>query len=82
MKCQSCGRTFPSRKGRFCGGCLPTDLPHLVASGWAGMMPNGNLVDRRLHPTAIPLARNDALRIPVPQVQNTPRLMLRRPKGD
>ncbi len=30
----------------------------LNKSGYAGMLPNGNIVDRREHPTAIPIQEN------------------------
>lgn len=36
-------------------------------AGYAGMLPNGNLVDRRKHPEAIPLQKNTLLGIPEPK---------------
>lgn len=30
----------------------------VILSGWAGVLPNGNIVDRREHPTAIPIPEN------------------------
>jgi hypothetical protein len=35
--------------------------------GWAGVLPNGNIVDRREHPTAIPMQKNTLLGIPEPR---------------
>lgn len=35
-------------------------------SGYAGVMPNGNIVDRRKHPEAIPVQENRMLGIPKP----------------
>lgn len=37
------------------------------AEGYAGILPNGNLVDRREHPEAMPLAENSYLGIPKPK---------------
>jgi hypothetical protein len=37
------------------------------ADGYAGFLPNGNLVDRRDFPNAIPLQYNPMLNIPHPQ---------------
>lgn len=25
MKCERCGRDFPEKQGRFCGGCYPAE---------------------------------------------------------
>lgn len=33
-------------------------------SGYAGILPNGNIVDRREHPEAIPVQENKMLGIP------------------
>lgn len=33
-------------------------------SGYAGVMPNGNIVDRRKHPEAVPVPENKMLGIP------------------
>lgn len=27
MRCQRCGKDFPHRVGRFCGGCMPERKP-------------------------------------------------------
>jgi hypothetical protein len=35
-------------------------------SGYAGVMPNGNIVDRREHPEAMPIEENKMLGIPKP----------------
>lgn len=37
------------------------------AEGFAGVLPNGNLVDRREHPEAIPIAYNPMFNIPYPK---------------
>lgn len=36
-------------------------------SGYAGMMPNGNIVDRRKHPEAIPIQANRLFNVPTPK---------------
>lgn len=36
-------------------------------SGYAGVLPNGNIVDRREHPKAIPVQKNTMLGIPEPK---------------
>ena len=36
-------------------------------SGYAGVMPNGNIVDRREHPEAIPVQENKMMGIPKPK---------------
>lgn len=38
-----------------------------VAAGYGGVMPNGNVVDRRIHPTAIPIPKNQLLNVPEPK---------------
>jgi hypothetical protein len=40
--------------------------------GWAGVLPNGNIVDRRKHPTAIPMQKNTLLGIPEPRPLPSP----------
>ena len=35
-------------------------------SGYAGMLPNGNIVDRREHPEAMPIEKNNMFEIPKP----------------
>lgn len=37
-----------------------------VKAGHAGTLPNGNLVDRREHPEAVPLQKNALLGVPEP----------------
>lgn len=37
------------------------------AAGYAGMLPGGELVDRREHPEAIPIPKNDLLGVPEPK---------------
>lgn len=45
----------------------PTDrIIGLVASGHAGVLPNGNIVDRREHPEALPMQESALLGIPPP----------------
>ena len=36
-------------------------------SGWGGMLPSGQIVDRREHPDAIPLQENSMMGIPKPK---------------
>lgn len=36
-------------------------------SGYAGVLPNGNIVDRREHPEAIPIQKNSLFNIPEPK---------------
>jgi hypothetical protein len=46
----------------------------LMKSGYAGVLPNGNIVDRRDHPDAVPCARNGLLLTPAPlPVAKSPR---------
>ena len=35
-------------------------------SGYAGVLPNGNIVDRREHPEAMPIEKNNMFEIPKP----------------
>jgi hypothetical protein len=39
----------------------------LVASGYAGILANGNIIDRREHPKAIPIQENSLLNVPKPK---------------
>jgi len=39
-------------------------------SGWGGILPNGNIVDRREHPNAIPIAKNSMFGVPEPNAGN------------
>lgn len=39
----------------------------LIKSGYGGCLPNGNIVDRREYPTAIPLQENELLGTPKPK---------------
>lgn len=36
----------------------------LIDSGHAGVMPDGKIVDRRIHPEAVPMQKTDLLGIP------------------
>jgi len=36
-------------------------------SGYGGMLSNGNIVDRRKHPDAIPIAKNSMFGVPAPK---------------
>lgn len=38
-----------------------------VNSGYGGMLPNGNIVDRREHPEAMPIQKNTLLGAPEPK---------------
>ena len=40
------------------------DIFEINKSGYAGILPNGNIVDRRKEPTAIPVQKNSLLGIP------------------
>lgn len=39
----------------------------VVAEGYGGVLGNGNIVDRREHPTAIPISKNSLLGVPEPK---------------
>jgi len=39
----------------------------LLASGYAGVMPDGKIVDRREYPTATPVQENELLGVPEPK---------------
>jgi hypothetical protein len=39
-------------------------------SGYGGVLPNGNIVDRREHPEAIPIQANKMLGVPKPKKIN------------
>lgn len=39
----------------------------IVESGYAGTLPNGNIVDRREHPEAVPIQENKSLNAPKPK---------------
>lgn len=39
----------------------------LIKSGYAGVLPNGSIVDRRIHNDAIPIAKNSMFRTPEPR---------------
>lgn len=39
----------------------------LIASGYAGCLPDGKIVDRRKHPEAIPVQKNELLGVPEPK---------------
>lgn len=43
------------------------DILEISKSGYLGILPNGNLVDRRKHPTAIPVAKNEMFNCPEPK---------------
>lgn len=42
------------------------EIKKITQAGYAGMMPNGNIVDRRKYPPAIPMQKNTLLGIPEP----------------
>ena len=46
-------------------------INEIVKSGNAGVMPNGNIVDRRIHPEAVAIPRNEMLGVPEPQRPNS-----------
>lgn len=39
----------------------------IVESGYGGILSNGQIVDRREHPEAIPMQKNTELRVPEPK---------------
>ena len=39
----------------------------VIKSGYAGVMSNGNIVDRREHPEAIPIQENPLFNTPAPK---------------
>ncbi len=43
------------------------DIHEINQSGYAGILPNGNIVDRRKEPTGIPVPENSLLGIPKPK---------------
>lgn len=50
------------------------EIDEINKSGYAGILPNGNIVDRRKHPTAIPVQKNEMFGIPESKelpIQNT-----------
>lgn len=46
------------------------EIKAIIESGWAGVMPNGNIVDRRVHTTAIPIPANPMFGTPEPKQPN------------
>lgn len=42
-------------------------ITELIASGYAGVLPNGNIVDRREYPTAVAIQKNTLLHVPATQ---------------
>lgn len=42
-------------------------IVELIQSGYAGILPNGNIVDRRIHPDAVPSAENPMFGCPKPK---------------
>lgn len=43
------------------------EISEINDSGYAGVMPNGNIVDRRKHPEAVAVQENSWLGIPKPK---------------
>lgn len=41
-------------------------IVELIKSGYAGVLPNGNIVDRRIFPDAVPSAENPMFGCPKP----------------
>lgn len=49
------------------------EIYEINQSGYAGILSNGNIVDRRKYPTAIPVQKNSLLGIPEPkELPSTP----------
>lgn len=42
-------------------------IKQFTDAGWAGVLGNGGIVDRRIHPEAIPIQKNTLLGVPEPQ---------------
>ncbi len=42
-------------------------IAYINESGYAGIMPDGHLVDRRIYPQAIPIQENSLMGIPKPK---------------
>lgn len=42
-------------------------IKEFTDAGWAGILGNGGIVDRRVHPEAIPIPENKMLGVPKPQ---------------
>lgn len=42
-------------------------MKDLIKSGYAGILNNGKIVDRRNHPQAIPIPANELFKIPEPK---------------
>lgn len=42
-------------------------IKEFTNAGWAGVLGNGGIVDRRVHPEAIPIQANKLLGVPEPQ---------------
>lgn len=45
-------------------------IVEISQDGYAGMLPNGNIVDRREFPNAIPVQKNSLFGIPTPKKLN------------
>ncbi|HJV19303.1 MAG TPA: hypothetical protein VJ499_04915 [Flavisolibacter sp.] len=43
------------------------EIHEINQSGYAGCLPNGNIVDRRKYPNAVPIQKNSLLGIPEPK---------------
>lgn len=39
----------------------------IIKTGYAGVMPNGHIVDRRIHPEAVPIPENPLFNTPKPK---------------
>lgn len=46
------------------------DIHEINQSGYAGVLSNGNIVDRRIYPHAIPIQKNSLFNIPEPKELN------------
>jgi len=69
-KCDKCGKYHTETK--TCDEIEDmveglTMIVELTKSGYAGTLPNGNIVDRREHPEAYPMAENPMLGIAKPK---------------
>lgn len=46
---------------------LLMETMEIIESGYAGILPNGNIVDRRQHPEAVPCQENPLFNTPKPK---------------
>ena len=67
-------------KLRDSGHFEPLWFDLLNASGFAGCLPNGGIVDRRYYPEAIPAQKNSLFGVANPKEINSPKTLKNSPK--